>query len=310
MNGHNLMTREEFLRSVLHSGEVTKIAQHLALVIFILSEGKNTIEASARDLERITGWGRTAIVDHLTELEIFMKVTLGIGRGKTVFELQGVIEDAINAGIVAGSRTENKSAASASRTQRRNSVRPAATKTDTKTDTNDSVHEPVAKADMSASRTENDDLASADRTQAEPRACARAYMENPSGLDSSQKENKHTPLPPSVDGPREGEEAVGHGVFVNCETVRHLAFSISLPALTMQLALSNLGLSKREAEPVARQAAIAHALQWAAEIENGKTPDVVRNGNLVNVIRGSVIAMHNKRPAPRKQQQKSFLPRF
>lgn len=290
MNNHNMMTREDFLRRVMNSGEVTKIAQHLALVIFILSEGKNTIEASARDLERITGWGRSAIMDHLTELEVFMSVTLGVGRGKTVFELQGVIEDAINAGIVAGSRTEEKSLASASRTQRKNSVRQSVTKTDTKTDTNGSVREPVAKTDMSASRTQNQPVASGSRTQMEPRAHAHAYMENPSGL-LLPKEDKNTPLPPSDDGPREGEEAIGHGVYVNCEKVRHRDFSISLPALTMQLVLANIGLSKIAAEPIAREAAISHALQWAAEIDNGKTPDVLRSGNLVNVIRGSVVGM-------------------
>lgn len=101
----NTVTREEFLHRVLHSGEVTKIAQHLALVIFLLAEGHNQVKASVRDLERITGWTRTAIRDHLAELEIFMSITFGSGRAKTLFELQGVIEDAIASAVVAASRS-------------------------------------------------------------------------------------------------------------------------------------------------------------------------------------------------------------
>lgn len=100
----NLMTREEFIRRVLHSGEVTQIAQHLAVVIFLLAEGKNQLKVSVRDLERITGWSRTAIGDHLSELRVFMNVTLGIGRAKAIFELQGVIENALAAAVVSGSR--------------------------------------------------------------------------------------------------------------------------------------------------------------------------------------------------------------
>jgi hypothetical protein len=98
----NGMTREEFLRRVLYSGEITKLAQHIALVICLLAE-KGSARASVRDLERITGWTRQAIRDHLGELDIFMKVTLGIGRAKSHFELQGAIEDAFATAIVSGS---------------------------------------------------------------------------------------------------------------------------------------------------------------------------------------------------------------
>lgn len=102
--GSNHLSRREFIERILNSGQVTRISQHLALVIFLLCEGSNQAKLSVRDLERITGWGRTAIKDHLSELEVFMKVTFPGGRGKTLFELQGVIEDAINAAIVAGSQ--------------------------------------------------------------------------------------------------------------------------------------------------------------------------------------------------------------
>lgn len=104
--GGNGMSREEFLRQVLYSGEITKIAQHLALVLFLISDGKNRIDITLREIEDITGWGKSTIRDHVSELEVFMKVTLGVGRSKTFFELQGVIEDAIANAIVSGSRTQ------------------------------------------------------------------------------------------------------------------------------------------------------------------------------------------------------------
>jgi hypothetical protein len=104
--GNNGMSRDEFLRQVLYSGEVTKIAQHLALVLFLVSEGKNRIDITVREIEDITGWGKSTIRDHISELEVFMKVTLGVGRSKTFFELQGVIEDAIANAVVSGSRTQ------------------------------------------------------------------------------------------------------------------------------------------------------------------------------------------------------------
>jgi hypothetical protein len=100
----NLMTREEFIRRVLHSGEITQIAQHLALVVFLLAEGRNQLQLSVRDLEKITGWSRPTIRAHIDELDIFMRVTFGGGRAKALFELQGVIEDALANAVVAGSR--------------------------------------------------------------------------------------------------------------------------------------------------------------------------------------------------------------
>jgi hypothetical protein len=104
--GNNGMSRDEFLRQVLYSGEVTKIAQHLALVLFLVSEGKNRIDITVREIADLTGWGKSTIRDHISELEVFMKVTLGVGRSKTFFELQGVIEDAIANAVVSGSRTQ------------------------------------------------------------------------------------------------------------------------------------------------------------------------------------------------------------
>src|SRR5687767_10671730 len=90
----NGFTREEWLYAILYSGKVTRIGQHLALVIYHLADPeKNSVMLSARDLERITGWSRTAIIDHLAEIEVFIRVTWGAGRAKSLFELQGIIAE-------------------------------------------------------------------------------------------------------------------------------------------------------------------------------------------------------------------------
>jgi hypothetical protein len=94
--GHNLPTAREWLYAVLHSGEVTRVGQHLALVIFHIVDENGHASASVRDLERITGWGRQTIADHLGELKVFMAVTLGVGRGKSEFDLQCKITRAVN----------------------------------------------------------------------------------------------------------------------------------------------------------------------------------------------------------------------
>ena len=96
--GHNGLTREQWLKRIIESGAVTRISQHLALVIFHLSDvTTNVAHVSMRDLERITGWGRQTIHDHLCELEIFIRMELGRGRRKTAFEMQGVITEAVRA---------------------------------------------------------------------------------------------------------------------------------------------------------------------------------------------------------------------
>lgn len=94
----NGVTREEWLHQVLYSGQVTRIGQHLAVVIYHLSDREtNVAKASVRDLDRITGWSRPTIMDHLSELDVFIRVTWGAGRAKSLFELQGVITEAIRA---------------------------------------------------------------------------------------------------------------------------------------------------------------------------------------------------------------------
>jgi uncharacterized protein YdaU (DUF1376 family) len=115
-----------------------------------------------------------------------------------------------------------------------------------------------------------------------------------------EKEREDTPKAPKPNegggtGLRPGETALAHGVFVNCETVRHKTFSISIEAVAMQLATaSGLGLTVDEARQHAKQSAIAHALQWALEIENGKLSDAVVPRQIANFIRGSVASQLTK----------------
>lgn len=69
-----------------------------------------------------------------------------------------------------------------------------------------------------------------------------------------------------------GFESVGHGVEINCETIRHRNFAISLPAIEMQYAMR---FSNDEAKKRARELAKTMALHWAVQIENGKDPKAV-----------------------------------
>ena len=113
------------------------------------------------------------------------------------------------------------------------------------------------------------------------------------------------------DAARDGEDAVGQGVFVNCDTVRHRSFSISIEAIALQLATCNLGLSANEGRDLARKSAIAHALQWATEINNGKlSRDVVPN-NTANFIRGSLVNQRAKaKSATSLSKSPSYLQRY
>lgn len=108
--------------------------------------------------------------------------------------------------------------------------------------------------------------------------------------------NNNLPTPTTVEqeAPRVGEEDMGHGVFVNCETVRHRWFSISIKGIEMQLATSPIEMDSDQRKEAARSSAIAHALQWAVDIENGKRPDVVVPSHVANFIRGSIVQQHNK----------------
>lgn len=83
----NMLTREAWLHEVLFSGRVTRVAQHLALAIHAASDGTGVLRASLRDLEKATGWSRTAISKHVSELEAVATIAYGAGRAKSSFAL-------------------------------------------------------------------------------------------------------------------------------------------------------------------------------------------------------------------------------
>lgn len=107
--------------------------------------------------------------------------------------------------------------------------------------------------------------------------------ENESLRDTPSKEVKTLPLPPpqAESEAREGEVAVGHGVFVNCETIRHRNFTISLKAIEMQL-VGTVPMDE------IKTFATGQALQWAHEIEAGKDWRAVVPDRPANFIRGSI----------------------
>lgn len=87
------------------------------------------------------------------------------------------------------------------------------------------------------------------------------------------KRREVTPLPPALaDRPREGEEQIGVGVYVNCDTVRFVGNGrtevISLRAIEVQTA--GLAVPRDEIKNMV----VAAALQWSAEVQAGKSPKI------------------------------------
>ena len=60
------------------------------------------------------------------------------------------------------------------------------------------------------------------------------------------------------------DASVGHGVIVDCEAIRHQKFVISIDAIAM-------GVGGRLSRDEVKSRCLAHALQWAVEIEAGKS---------------------------------------
>jgi hypothetical protein len=85
---------------------------------------------------------------------------------------------------------------------------------------------------------------------------------------------------------REGETHAGSGVFVNCETIRHKDFSISLKGIELQL------LGTVPIEEI-KQIALGHALGWALDLEAGKPASNVVPSNTASFIRGSIQNQRN-----------------
>lgn len=98
------------------------------------------------------------------------------------------------------------------------------------------------------------------------------------------------PLPPVPVYPpgNGGEEHRGHGVYLNGETIRHPAFAISLGGIRM--GTINSGLSASEVA----ERCLAHALQWAVEIENGQRPEKVLPTKIANFLSRSIMGEVNQ----------------
>lgn len=128
-------------------------------------------------------------------------------------------------------------------------------------------------------------------TSVPPKPRAHAYKESPTEINNNTNISHTTVSSESVVGAetREGVTAVGHGVFVNCETIRHDDFTISLPALSMAVALR--GPSDPEG---VKTKCTAIALQWAAEIEAGKLPRDVLPGHIHNFLKAYLIGDINR----------------
>lgn len=89
----------------------------------------------------------------------------------------------------------------------------------------------------------------------------------------------------------ENETHVGHGVVVNCDTIRHSSFTISLPAIRMGTLASGLTADEVKTH------CVAHALQWAAEIEGGKLSGSVVPGKIANFLSASIMGATNRKAA-------------
>jgi hypothetical protein len=84
-----------------------------------------------------------------------------------------------------------------------------------------------------------------------------------------------------LDAAREGETGIGNGVFVNCESIRHANFEISLKAIQLQLC----GAVDMD---TIKSVAAGHALQWATDIAAGKSPSKIIPSNTASFIRASI----------------------
>ena len=98
---------------------------------------------------------------------------------------------------------------------------------------------------------------------------------------ASANPNSDNPKPNS-DMP-EGFAPLGHGALINCETIRHPEFVISIAAVKMGLALTHPDVDARQACSIA-------ALQWAAALENGQPRHTTVPGNITGAILGGVRA--------------------
>lgn len=78
-----------------------------------------------------------------------------------------------------------------------------------------------------------------------------------------------------------------HGVTADAEIIQHRAFTISLPAI-------ELGTGGRLAKAEVKQRCLAHAMQWAAEIEGGKSAHSVVPSKIANFLSASLMGELNR----------------
>lgn len=91
-------------------------------------------------------------------------------------------------------------------------------------------------------------------------------------------------------------EVLAHGVEVNCETIRHSSFSISIPAI-------ELGIAGRLPRDEVKRHCVAHALQWAAEIDGGKASASVVPGKIANFLVASIMGDLNRGAAASRRAE-------
>lgn len=109
--------------------------------------------------------------------------------------------------------------------------------------------------------------------------------------EGEQKSEGETRAPASV-------ETLAHGVVVNCETIRHPSFSISIPAI-------ELGIAGRIPRDEVKRHCVSHALQWAAEIDGGKASASVVPGKIANFLVASIMGDMNRTASAELRRSKA-----
>lgn len=99
---------------------------------------------------------------------------------------------------------------------------------------------------------------------------------------------REAPAPSAYPPGNPGEEHKGHGVYLNGETIRHATFAVSLAGIRMNTI--NAGLTATEVS----DRCLAHALQWAVEIENGARPEKVLPSKIANFLARSIMGEVNQ----------------
>lgn len=98
------------------------------------------------------------------------------------------------------------------------------------------------------------------------------------------------------------ESEVAQGLFVNGKTIRHASFSISVDGVAMQCQAAGASVDE------VKQFCLAHALQWAAEIDGGKRPDQVVPSKIANFLGASFMGSRNRDQIASVRRDKAQAP--